>query len=64
MQVKYIYICVCIRAFHFTLFMQFRLALCVSWLDYRIQATTKKLNVLVYVEDPVTGNDVLGGKLR
>ena len=47
------YMCVCIRAFHFYSFVQFRLAFVFPGYN----------NVLVYVEDPFTEHDVLGGKL-
>ena len=56
----YIYI----RVFHFYTFVQFRLALCVSWLQHSMYATTKNISVLAYVEVPVTGHGVLDGKLH
>ena len=53
-----------IRVFHFYTFVQFRLALCVSWLQHSMYATTKNISVLAYVEVPVTGHGVLDGKLH
>ena len=54
----------CIRVFHFYTFVQFRLALCVSWLQHYMYATTKNISVLAYAEVPVTGHGVLNGKLH
>ena len=53
-----------IRVFHFYTFVQFRLALCISWLQHSMYATTKNISVLAYVEVPVTGHGVLDGKLH
>ena len=48
-----------IRVFHFYTFVQFRLVLCVSWLQHYMYATTKNISVLAYAEVPVTGHGVL-----
>ena len=61
---KYIYIYMYTRVFHFYTFVQFRLALCFSWLQHSMYATTKNISVLAYVEVPVTGHGVLDGKLH
>ena len=53
-----------IRVFHFYTLLQFRLALCISWLQHSMYATTKSISVLAYVEVPVTGHGVLDGKLH
>ena len=54
----------CIRVIHFYTFVQFLLALYVSWLQHSMYATTKDISVLVHVEVPVTGHDILGVQLH
>ena len=45
-------------------FVQFRLALYVSWLQNSMLATTKNFSVLIHVEVPVTGHYVFDRKLH